>query len=877
MPSFVRLLYQNPSPTRCKKKLLNQSRYFLFFILIFLFSGPVFASPISNADRKILSAAINGNIRLAKKALKQGASVHAKDPLERNLGETPLHKVAFNNDVEFLRFLLSEGANTNLSDERGETPLITAVYGLGLESVSALLGAKADPYLETKSGINPAVLAADLCSLPLLQILKNAGVDLNRPTKKGFLPIHTAAGRCNGKFLKFLIESGADPQTPTKTGTTPLMQAIKLGNLDAIHFLLEQNVSVSSVDRYGHDSMFYLLARKNYTHLRSWDVYLKNNGRRKDIILGLIQKGASLYREYEDGITPLFLILTMDDEYLEKFFFDYFKNHQIDLNVPNRFGVTPFQYCWMNRELELLSYKQHDDEIRKEFKDVVPLHTPPQYCRINQELELFSYKQEGNEIKNRINRFLLERNAENPTFAFYYVYLLNVHFPFDGIQNTTLRKIYSSLLDLPKLPDLKNLELGLWTQIFATKDPDLKKKLLSRFQDPPAGFWSWIRFQDDYNPNFPDYHPDADPELSDLWVRSIQKGDTVNLFDFSYYNEKIHARHGIYHALKTCNWNLLDQLSSRTSLWKFVDPDEFWKNYWPHCVTGEKEEATVYRLFQSTPSEKIVSPLCNEIEILEMFSDEEKNEESRKQIHLFWGRQVEVAKEIEQSRKRILNFVKMGAKPSCRFESSRHWLTLSKALETVRKYKLKDLEKIILSFDAKDPQKIQKAIAAGDRSKIQNLLEQGAIIGVEELKLAQKNPRLLSYLLEEYNSLDSSPVFDTIDHFKEQGTELLSLLIQKGFSLKVLSKEQYGFQGRRDCAIAGILLSDFHPLQSLLRPELFAGYSCRGGFDLAFHQWLHPSISNSWSQEKIKTKIKALQLESVFPDLWEESYFFEPE
>lgn len=90
--------------------------------------------------------------------------------------------------MEFLRFLLSEGADPNLSDERGE---ITVVYGLSLESVSALLDAKADPYLETTSGINPAVLAADLCSIPLLQILKKAGVDLNRPTKKGFLPIHT--------------------------------------------------------------------------------------------------------------------------------------------------------------------------------------------------------------------------------------------------------------------------------------------------------------------------------------------------------------------------------------------------------------------------------------------------------------------------------------------------------------------------------------------------------------------------------------------------------------------------------------------------------------------------------------------------------------
>ncbi|MGQ2801379.1 ankyrin repeat domain-containing protein [Leptospira santarosai] len=568
MPFFVRLLYKNPSLTRCKKKLLNQNRYFLFFILIFLFFGPVFASPISNADRKILSAAINGNIRLAKKALQQGASVHAKDPLERNLGETPLHKVAFNNDVEFLRFLLNEGADPNLSDERGETPLITAVYGLSLESVSALLGAKADPYLETTSGINAAVLAADLCSLPLLQILKNAGVDLNRPTKKGFLPIHTAAGRCNGKFLKFLIESGADPQTPTKTGTTPLMQAIKLGNLDAIQFLLEQNVSVSSVDRYGHDSMFYLLARKDYSHLRSWHALIHyEHDRLKDIILRLIQKGAPLYREYEDGTTPLFLMLMIgglsyDD--LQKFFLLYFKAYQIDPNAPNRFGVSPFQYYRMRKEL------------------------------------LFACEDE--ERANGINRFLLERNAENPIFAFYYIYLLYLHRYEVEVQDTTLRKIYSSLLDLSKLPDFKHLELELWKQIFATENPDLKKKLLSRFPDPPAGFWNWIRFPDDYNPNFPDYHPDADPELSDLWVRSIQKGDTIDPFDHSYH-EKIYARNGIYDAFKECDqWNLLDQLSSQTSLWKLVDPNQFWKNYRPHCVTGEKEETMVYRLFQSTSS-----------------------------------------------------------------------------------------------------------------------------------------------------------------------------------------------------------------------------------------------------------------------------------
>ncbi|WP_046944254.1 ankyrin repeat domain-containing protein [Leptospira santarosai] len=834
MPFFVRLLYKNPSLTRCKKKLLNQNRCFLFFILIFLFSGPVFGSPISNADRKILSAAINGNIRLAKKALQQGASVHAKDPSEEYFGETPLHKVAFNNDVEFLRFLLSEGADPNLSDERGETPLITAVYGLSLESVSALLGAKADPYLETTSGINAAVLAADLCSLPLLQILKNAGVDLNRPTKKGFLPIHTAAGRCNGKFLKFLIESGADPEAPTKIGTTPLMQAIKLGNLDAIQFLLEQNVSVSSVDRHGYDSMFYLLSRKNYAHLggSGHDLIQYKHDKLKHMILRLIEKGAPLDRQYDDGTTPLFLMIGgLDYDDLQNFFLDYFKNHQIDLNVPNRFGVTPFQYYRMQKEL-------------------------------------FGPEVQSDERKNRINRFLLERNSENSIFAFYYIYLLNLHNSYYQIQDTTLRKIYSSLLDLPKLPDFKRLELLLWKPIFAMKDPDLKKKLLSRFQDPPAGFWDRTQF--------PDYNPNPDPELSVLWVRSIQKGDT-NIHPFWNHNgsQTSYARNGIYNAFKNCQWHLLDQLSSQTSLWKFVDPNKFWKNYQPHCVIGEKEETMVYRLFQSKPSSaEIVSPLCNEIKFLGEFSDEEKTKELQQQIHFLRGSWVGMANEIKRSRKRILNFVEMGAKPDCDFESSReHRFTLYNALKTARKYELKDLEKIILSSDAKDPQKIplQQAIAVGDRNKIQNLLEQGAIIDVQELALAQKNPKLFSYLLEEYNSLDFPLVFDLIMSYfysdkRAEGESLLTLFLEKGFSLKVrITTGTPIFENRSDCAIINFIRSDFKNLKSILKSQNILNYSCR------VYSFEHVARTD---EEKIKTKIKALQLESVFPDLWEESYFF---
>ncbi|EMS85219.1 hypothetical protein LEP1GSC073_1904 [Leptospira noguchii str. Cascata] len=82
------------------------------------------------------------------------------------------------------------------------------------------------------------------------------------------------------------------------------------------------------------------------------------------------------------------------------------------------------------------------------------------------------------------------------------------------------------------------------------------------------------------------------------------------------------------------------------------------------------------------------------------------------------------------------------------------------------------------------------------------------------------------------------------------------------------------FGGRKNCIITEITLYNSNIFKSFLRPKLFAGYSSRG-FDNGAYipDWFDSSsIRNLWSQEKIKE----LQLESVFPSLWEESYFFNP-
>ncbi|MBF3317720.1 ankyrin repeat domain-containing protein, partial [Leptospira borgpetersenii serovar Hardjo-bovis] len=136
------------------------------------------------------------------------------------------------------------------------------------------------------------------------------------------------------------------------------------------------------------------------------------------------------------------------------------------------------------------------------------------------------------------------------------------------------------------------------------------------------------------------------------------------------------------------------------------------------------------------------SPLCSEI------PDESKSKDPKTR---------------ERSLRRISILLKMGASPNC-YVYPHRWSDSATALDATRKYGLKQLEELLLSFGAKDERKapLQKAILAKNKNEIQKLLNQGAVIDVEELKLAKGDSKILSYLLEEYNSLRKSPLLREI-------------------------------------------------------------------------------------------------------------------
>ena len=76
-----------------------------------------------------------------------------------DLGATPLHYAAMNQDSGPLKALVAAGANPNARDSEGRTPLHMAVFATRTEHVKLLLQAGADPMLKTEAGRDVLSLA----------------------------------------------------------------------------------------------------------------------------------------------------------------------------------------------------------------------------------------------------------------------------------------------------------------------------------------------------------------------------------------------------------------------------------------------------------------------------------------------------------------------------------------------------------------------------------------------------------------------------------------------------------------------------------------------------------------------------------------------
>lgn len=100
-------------------------------------------------------------------------------------GETGLHITVERRDETWTRFLLQEGANPNIADNRGRTPLIAATEIGFIEGVEALVENGARTDIANETGETPLISAVHARNIELIEVLVRAGADPDRADNAG--------------------------------------------------------------------------------------------------------------------------------------------------------------------------------------------------------------------------------------------------------------------------------------------------------------------------------------------------------------------------------------------------------------------------------------------------------------------------------------------------------------------------------------------------------------------------------------------------------------------------------------------------------------------------------------------------------------------
>ncbi len=133
-------------------------------------------------------------------------------------GETALHVVVARRDITWTRWLLQEGANPNVADNRGRTPLIAA---------------------------------SEIGFLEAIEVLVRRGARVDVANQAGETPLIAAIHSRNVELIEVLLEAGANPDLTDNTGRSARDYARERGVPPRILMVLEANEQDASAEGEG--------------------------------------------------------------------------------------------------------------------------------------------------------------------------------------------------------------------------------------------------------------------------------------------------------------------------------------------------------------------------------------------------------------------------------------------------------------------------------------------------------------------------------------------------------------------------------------------------------------------------------------------------
>ena len=197
-----------------------------------------------------------GNETVADYVLKNGADLNVKD--QRNL--TPVWFSVSGGRPAMLKKLIALGADLKVQNQAGDNLLFRAVNGGNLEVISLLLDNGFTVDMKNSWGATPTVYAARTGNVDVIKFLASRGSDL-KAVNGNFSLLHDAVFSDRVEAIEYLLDQGLGVDALHGEGSTPLLLALDVGNIPAALTLVGRGADINSADKNGITVLRYAVMK----------------------------------------------------------------------------------------------------------------------------------------------------------------------------------------------------------------------------------------------------------------------------------------------------------------------------------------------------------------------------------------------------------------------------------------------------------------------------------------------------------------------------------------------------------------------------------------------------------------------------------------
>jgi serine/threonine-protein phosphatase 6 regulatory ankyrin repeat subunit A len=279
-----------------------------------MFTVSVQASPLHDAVEA-------GDLEKVKAAIAAGYDVNEIDKSNersRGYGSTPLHRAAYNDNFEIVKYLVEHGAEVNGRSVRGLPVLRSAEAGKKIFQYLLQHGAGINAKDEYGKTILHTYSFAH--NIKGIEYLLSHGADISAKDNEGKSPLHYAASSPYNTFfdikkemsrgetndwttseetIRLLLDAGADVNARDNKGQTPLHYASDNTNVNVVKYLLKRGSSVKIRDNKGDTPFLTMFTTLRDAHAEKEVLTIENL---------LLAKGTDINEQNNNGDTALHLL-----------------------------------------------------------------------------------------------------------------------------------------------------------------------------------------------------------------------------------------------------------------------------------------------------------------------------------------------------------------------------------------------------------------------------------------------------------------------------------------------------------------------------------------------------------------------------------------